>query len=69
MPARHECAPECDRGKGMSRLPEGSQEEPPPRAGLGCAQSASASARMIFERPSTVGAIGVVISVPTPASR
>ena len=35
----------------------------------GGAQSASASARTICPRPSAVGAIGLAISVPTPASR
>lgn len=78
MTPRHELAPQRDRRKRVAGLSEGRQQEAP-RLGArrlrgdplrsSFAQSASASARMICERPSALGAIGLVISVPTPASR
>ncbi len=73
MPARHERPSERDRRERMPRLAERGEKKTPARLGSGprppSAQSASASTRMIFERSSAVAAIGVVIRVPTPASR
>ena len=63
----------------VPRVAEGREEEAAPRAPVGArmptadcrlpAQTSSATARIISLRPSTVQAIGVIISVPTPASR
>lgn len=64
MAATDELASERDRRKGVARLAERGQEKAARRP-----QSASASARTISPRPSTVAAIGLTISVPTPASR
>ena len=78
MAACRELSPERDRRERMAGLAEGRQQEPPPAIGASprsralealFGQSDSASARMISERPSAVGAIGLVMSVPTPASR
>jgi len=79
--ASYELAAEGDRRKGVTRLAERGQEEATRRRSriggrrarshllAGDPQSASASARTICPRPSAVGAIGLAISVPTPASR
>jgi hypothetical protein len=67
VPAAHQRAPERDGGEGVARVPEGGKEE---AAGLRpLRQISSATTRIISERPSAVQAIGVTISVPTPASR
>ena len=85
MAPRDELAPQRNRREGVAGIAERGQEDPPPwpliataagppardlRAGcLRSVQSTSASVRSIARRPSMSGAIGVVISVPTPASR
>ena len=71
MAAPDELAAEGDRGEGVARISEGGQQDAqgarlsPART----AQAASASARIITDRSSAVAAIGVTISLPTPASR
>ena len=65
MPARRELAAQRDRREGVARVPEGGEEEAAP---LG-AQTISASSRTMRLRSSGSNAIGVVMSVPTPASR
>ena len=67
MPARRQLAAEGDHREGVARIAEGGQQQAPPRS-LAGAQTRSASVRSISTRPSSVGAIGVVISVPTPAA-
>lgn len=81
MAAAGERTAERDRRERVARLAERRDEEPPspvptvPALAAGrrrvpaARQSDSASARIICERPSAVGAIGVAIRVPTPASR
>ena len=66
MAAPLELAAERDRRKGVARIAERRYQDPHAVDGT---QSRSASACSIFERPSMSGAIGVVIRVPTPASR
>ena len=65
MAAAGELASERDGGKGVARVAEGGEEEAPALL----AQSSSGSSRMIRLRSSGSTAIGVVMSVPTPASR
>ena len=77
MPAPHERPPEGDGRKRMPRIPESGEEKAARRStvprsavcGLRSAQTISATARTISLRDSAVQAIGVIISVPTPASR
>ena len=67
MAARHERPAQGDGREGMARIPEGGEEDPPP-GGLP-AQFSSATVRSMSARASAVWAIGVTISVPTPAER
>ena len=79
MSARGELAPEGDRGEGVPGVAEGGEKQaaaPRPTASAGpgptgarVAQTSSASSRIMRRRASASGATGVVISVPTPASR
>src|SRR5690606_23029334 len=55
--------PERDRREGVAGVAEGGEQEAEPRA-----QTSSASSRRIRERDSKSHAIGVIISVPTPAA-
>ena len=64
--AAHQLCAERDRREDMPGGPEGGEEEAPPQR---FAQTSSASSRIIFTRASGSKAIGVVMSVPTPASR
>jgi len=64
-PARQLGAEGYER-EGMSRVSERGEEEPPPRS---FAQTSSASSRTMRMRSSCSKAIGVIMSVPTPASR
>lgn len=67
MTAPGQLASERDRGERVPRVAEGGEQEP---AGLrACAQSSPATVRIMSERPCAVHPIGVIISVPTPASR
>lgn len=54
-------------GKYVARVPEGGEEEAAPLWGF--AQTSSAISRTIRMRSSASKAIGVIIRVPTPASR
>jgi hypothetical protein len=65
MPARCQLAAQRDRGKGVSGVAEGGEEDPPPIQ----AQSISARSRTVCLRRSGSNSIGDTISVPTPASR
>lgn len=70
MPPRGELAPQRDRRKGVAGIAEGGKQQAEAgRAALLAAQTSSASSRMIRERPSASNAIGLITSVPTPASR
>ena len=64
MAARGQLAAERYRGEGVARVPEGGEQE----AALG-AQTSSARVRTIRVRSSGSNDIGVVMIVPTPASR
>lgn len=81
MAAGGQLATQGDRREGMSGIPEGGEEEPEPvavsarprraasrRRSL-ARQTSSASALITCERSSADTAIGLVIRVPTPASR
>ena len=63
MAAPGQLAPERDGREGVTRIPEGGEQQP---AG---AQSISASVRIVRLRPSVSNAIADTIRVPTPASR
>ena len=65
MAAPDERAAERDGGEGVTGIAERGDEE----ASWCAAQTSSATARIISLRPSAVHATGVIISVPTPASR
>ncbi len=65
MAARSEGPAERYRRKGVAGIAEGGDEEAAARLD----QTRSATARIISLRPSAVQDIGVIISVPTPASR
>ena len=65
MAARGQLLRQRDGGEGMTRVAEGGEEEPAGRR----AQTSSATARIMLLRASASHAIGVIISVPTPASR
>ena len=73
MAARRERLPEGDRRERMARVAESRNQKPSPFPRPATCdlrpQSSSATARIISLRPSAVHAIGVIISVPTPASR
>ena len=66
MAAGGQLAAQGYRGKGVSGIPEGGEQNAPARA---LAQSISAMSRTICLRSSASNATGVTISVPTPASR
>jgi hypothetical protein len=63
--ARRQLAAEGDGGEGVARVAEGGEQEASPLP----AQSISGSRRMIRLRSSGSTASGVVMRVPTPASR
>ena len=73
MPARGQRLPQGDRRERVPRVAECGEEEPSPvLCPVPCAlgpQTSSATARIMSVRPSALQAIGVIISVPTPASR
>ena len=62
MAAPGQLTAQGDCGEGVARVAEGGEQEAP-------AQTSSGSSRMIRLRSSGSIAIGVVIRVPTPASR
>ena len=73
MPARRQGFPERDGRERVAGVTERGEQKPSPvlcpvPCAL-CAQTSSATARIISLRPSAVHAIGVIMSVPTPASR
>jgi hypothetical protein len=63
--AGRQLAAKRDGGEGVARVAEGGEQEAPPRP----AQAISGSSRMIRLRSSGSTASGVVMRVPTPASR
>ncbi len=67
MAARDERPAEGDSGKGVAWVAERGEEDAPPGGLL--AQFSSATVRSMSARASAVCAIGVTISVPTPAER
>ena len=71
VPAPGKLPAERDRRECVARISERGQQDAQELrpAAARTAQAASTSARIIAERPSAVAAIGVTISVPTPASR
>ena len=64
MATRGQLPPEGDGRERVPGVAEGGEQDSQPRA-----QTSSASSRMIRERDSASNAIGVMIKVPTPASR
>ena len=64
MAARGQRAPQRDRGERVPGIAEGGEQEAPPPA-----QRSSASSRRMRKRLSKSNAIGVIMSVPTPAAR
>ena len=67
MASAGELSAQRDRREGVARVAEGGEEVAAPRRGA--AQTSSASSRIIALRGSGSTATGVVMSVPTPASR
>ena len=65
MPPPRQLPAKGDRREGMARVAEGGEQ----KAAAWLDQTSSATARIIWLRPSASHAIGVIISVPTPASR
>ncbi len=64
MAARGQRPPEGDGRERVAGVAEGGEQDSQPGA-----QTSSASSRMIRERDSASNAIGVTMSVPTPAWR
>ena len=64
--AADQLAAERDHRERVPRVAERGEQYAASRA---AAQNSSANSRSIFDRASTSNAIGVVMSVPTPASR
>ena len=67
MAPRRELAPQGERREGVAGVAEGGEKQAP--AARAVAQTSSASSRIMRRRASGSGDTGVVISVPTPASR
>jgi hypothetical protein len=61
MPAPDQLTPKRDRRERVPRVAERREEKP-------AAQTSSATVRSTRERPSAVKSIGLIMSVPTPAS-
>jgi hypothetical protein len=67
--AARELAAEGDRGKGVTGVAEGGEQDAPAGGAPVPAQSISASSRTMRLRSSGSKATGETVSVPTPASR